>query len=57
MNEESKYENISNLFIDSFSILENSFKFSLHEQNNLDYKDINKEEQKKNFPQSFNLKK
>ena len=48
MNECNKYENINNFFLDSFSILENSFESPPHEQNNLDYQDTNREGQKKN---------
>ena len=49
MNQENKYENISNLSLDSFS-----FEFSSHEQNNLEDKDNNKEEQKEYIFKIFN---
>lgn len=54
MNECNKYENINNFFLDSFSILENSFESPPHEQNNLDYQDTNREGQKKNNTNIYN---
>ena len=54
MHQENKYDNISNLFLESFSFQENSFEFSGNERNNIDYKDIYKEEQKKNIINLFN---
>ena len=55
MNQENKYENISNLSLDSFSFLENPFEFSPHEKNYIEYKDNNnKEEQKEYIFKIFN---
>ena len=49
MNQENKYENISNLSLDSFSFLENLFEFSPHEKNNIEYKDNNNKEEQKEY--------
>ena len=54
MKEKINCDNISNLFLESFSFQENSFDFSRQESNNLDYKDIYREEPKKNIMTIFN---
>ena len=54
MKEKNNCDNISNLFLESFSFQENSFDFSRQESNNLDYKDIYREEPKKNIMTIFN---
>ena len=55
MNEDFKQENINSFFLDSFSLFENSFESLPNKQHNLYYQDFNKERQKKNNTDIFNI--